>query len=103
MRGVLSQPLPPPPPPFCGHRLSRYLVVSCCCYAANFCHVRLGATSFQDVLEKDLDQHRRDQRKALSDRLRKRKAAQAEALQRAGAGAEETVAAMKALESDNER
>ncbi|CAM9142208.1 unnamed protein product, partial [Sphacelaria rigidula] len=56
-----------------------------------------------DVLEKDLDQHRRDQRKALSDRLRKRKAAQAEALQRAGAGAEETVAAMKALESDSER
>lgn len=54
-------------------------------------------------MEKDLDQHRRDQRQALSDRLRKRKAAQKEALQRAGAGTEETAAAMKVLEVDGER
>lgn len=57
----------------------------------------------QAVLDKELEQHCRDQRVALASRLRKRKAAKEEALRRAGAGEEETAAAMQALEFDAER
>lgn len=57
----------------------------------------------QAALEKDLEQHCRDQRAALASRLRKKKAAKEESLRWAGAGAEETVAAMQAEEFEAER
>eukprot|EP00752_Nemacystus_decipiens_P010330 g9202.t1 len=61
-------------------------------------HIRDAA-----ALEQELEQHCRDQRAALASRLRKRKAAREESLRRDGAGAEETAAAMQAVEFEAER
>ncbi|CAM9892070.1 unnamed protein product, partial [Ectocarpus sp. 13 AM-2016] len=55
------------------------------------------------ALEKELKQHCKDQRAALANRLRKRKAAKEESLCRAGAGEEETAAALQTLEFEAER
>lgn len=57
----------------------------------------------QAALDKELEQHSRDQRAALTGRLRKRKAAKEEALRHAGAGEEETAAAMQAFDFDADR
>lgn len=59
--------------------------------------------TLQAALDKEMEQHCRDQRVALASRLRKRKAAKEEALRRAGAGEEEITAAMQALDFDGER
>ncbi len=59
--------------------------------------------TLQAALDKELEEHCRDQRAALASRLRKRKAAKKESLRRAGAGEEETAAAMQALDFDSER
>lgn len=63
----------------------------------------LRKKTLQAALEKELEQHCRDQRAALASRLRKRKATKEESLHRAGAGEEETAAAMQALEFEAER
>lgn len=65
--------------------------------------ITVAEQSVQASLEKELEQHCRDQRAALASRLRKRKAAKEESLRRAGAGEEETTAAMQALEFEAER
>ncbi|CAM9214458.1 unnamed protein product, partial [Scytosiphon promiscuus] len=54
-------------------------------------------------LDKELEQHCRDQRAALTGRLRKKKAVKEEALRRAGAGEEETAAAMEAFDFEADR
>ncbi|CAM9391070.1 unnamed protein product, partial [Pylaiella littoralis] len=61
-------------------------------------HIRDAA-----ILDMKMEQHCRDQRVTLASRLRKRKAAKEEALRRAGAGEEEIVAAMQALDFEGER
>lgn len=53
--------------------------------------------------EKELEEHHRDQRAALSGRLRKRRLAKQDALRKAGAGEEEMAAAMKAMDFEDER
>ena len=55
------------------------------------------------VHEKELEEYCRDQRAALSGRLRKRRSAKQEALRKAGVGEEEMAAAMKAADFEDER
>lgn len=57
----------------------------------------------QAILDKEMEQHCREQRVALASRLHKRKASKEDALRRAGAGQEEIAAAMQALDFDGER
>lgn len=61
------------------------------------------AAHVQAVLERELLEHHREQRAALNGRLRERRKAREEALRKAGAGAEEVAAAMKALDFEDEK
>lgn len=65
--------------------------------------MELNCVARQAAVNKELEEHSRDQRAALASRLRERKAAKEEALRRAGAGEEEVAAAMQALDFDAER
>lgn len=63
----------------------------------------LANSLVQAALEKDFEKYRREQRAALSNRLRKRRAAKEEALRNAGATKAETASAWKSLDFDDER
>lgn len=72
-------------------------------YAFEIMTSRIDSVNQQAILDMEMEQHCRDQRVTLASRLRKRKAAKEEALRRAGAGEEEIVAAMQALDFEGER